>query len=223
LSQQQAFLNEIKIRNLRDKMKVLEPLFENLNQYVYLPIAVVGRTIADELNSVYNDLRAQNLIKDLGEKYDIFLRFVQSEWIDYERTETLFDQISARINDITSAISEGDLVNSSELLNDRVFIMTVYKSKGLEFENVVVLDSVDGRYPFFLHNQILSNPHAHSAEDVERAQRGYQEDARKFYVAISRAKKRLCISYAYRNANDYSTRLTPFMTSIRPYFYDGKS
>ena len=44
------------------------------------------------------------------------------------------------------------------------------------------------------------------------------EDARKFYVALSRAKKRLCVSYTYENEWGWPSRLTPFMDSIKSFF-----
>lgn len=50
-----------------------------------------------------------------------------------------------------------------------------------------------------------------------------KEDARKFYVDIARAKKSLCISYTDVNSNGYFTGLTPFMNSIKGYFYSGEN
>ena len=68
-----------------------------------------------------------------------FATYIQSEWVDFENEETIADQVMKHVNDMTASISEGDLVNSTELVTDRIFIMTVYKGKGLEFENVVIL------------------------------------------------------------------------------------
>lgn len=44
-----------------------------------------------------------------------------------------------------------------------------------------------------------------------------QEDKRLFYVAMSRAKKRLFISYCERSGR-YTKRITPFIDNIRGYF-----
>ena len=203
-------------------MQILQPMFEQIEEYVYFPVEVSGRTIADELHATYETLHGQGMIDDLGNKYDTFLRFAQSEWVDFEKSESLFDQIATHINDMTSSISEGDLVNSSELLQDRVFVMTVYKGKGLEFDNVIVLGAVDGTYPFFSINKVLGAPYRYTPKEVEEAKKLLMEDARKFYVAISRAKKRLCVSYARTNAYGYPTNVTPFMRSIRKYFLEGK-
>ena len=123
---------------------------------------------------------------------------------------------------MTSTISEGDLVNSDDLVNDRVFIMTVYKGKGLEFDNVVILGANDGTYPFFTVNKVLGAPWRYTPAEVAQAEQDRKEDARKFYVGLSRAKKRLCVSYSYNNANGFPTNITPFMNSISRFFYTSK-
>jgi DNA helicase-2/ATP-dependent DNA helicase PcrA len=213
----------VKAMNIISRMQVLSPMFDNIKSYMYQPINAIQRTIADELRDMYATLSSLKLINpaELGTKYDIFLRFVASEWVDHEKNESLYDQIRTHIYDITSTINEGDLVNSEDLLTDRVFIMTVYKGKGLEFDNVVVLRACDGNYPYFMVNSILNSKQA-SAQSKAKALTEKMEDARKFYVAISRAKKRLCVSYTNFNGIGIPTRCTPFMDSIRKYFTFGK-
>ena len=75
------------------------------------------------------------------------------------------------------------------------------------FDIVVVLDAYDGVYPFATVNSKLN-----SKKESERRQAALElkEAARKFYVALSRAKKRLCVSY--------TGHLTPFMLHIRHHF-----
>ncbi|WP_457597206.1 ATP-dependent helicase [Hydrogenimonas sp.] len=70
-----------------------------------------------------------------------------------------------------SELSEGEGVN----------LLTVHASKGLEFTEVYVIDLMDGRFP----NRKL----AAKAGLVE-------EERRLFYVAVTRAKERLFLSYA---------------------------
>lgn len=220
---QKAFVSQIKVKNVIQKMMPLLPMFENLQGHIYQPVQIIGRTIADELKSLYDDMVGMGMIAALGTKFDVFLQFVQSEWVDYENEQTIFDQISTHINDMTASISEGDLVNSEDLIHDRIFIMTVYKGKGLEFDNVVILQSNDGTYPFYTVNKILAAPYRHSQEDVAQAEIDRREDARKFYVALSRAKKRLCVSYTYRNSYGFQTQMTPFMECIECFFTTGRA
>ena len=223
IPQQQAFVSQIKVKNVIAKMMPLLPLFENLRDHLFQPVQSIGRTIADELKSLYDDMVSMQMIQDLGEKFNVFLQFVQSEWVDYENEETIYDQISRHINDMTASISEGDLVNSEDLIHDRIFIMTVYKGKGLEFDNVVILEANDGTYPYYIVNKILGAPYRYTDEEVKQAEIDRKEDARKFYVALSRAKRRLCVSFTYRNAFGFQTRMTPFMDCIEKYFATGRA
>ena len=221
IAQQNTFLSQTKVQNLINKMQLLSPMMENMKGHMFQTVQTIGRTIADELYSIHNDMVTLKVVEPLGEKFDTFLKYVQSEWVDYNKPHTLLDEISEHITDMTGSVSEGDLVNSEGIIQDRVFVMTVYKGKGLEFENVVVLESNVGTYPFYLVNKVLNYPYRYSPEEIKQAQINRMEDARKFYVAISRAKKRLCISYTHYNSYGYPTGITPFMDCIKDHFYTG--
>lgn len=218
LAAQNAFLAKTHTQSVRNKMQVILPLIEELQEWMYQPISVSGHNLADALRKTSDFLIRECRVEELDAKFDVFLRFVENEWIDKEKDTTLFDQICAHLNDMTSSINEGDLVNSENLIAERVFIMTVYKGKGLEFDNVVILNAMDGKYPFFMTSKILTNSRHYPPEIVVQAQLDYKEDARKFYVALSRAKKRLCVSYALQNEYGYSAYITPFMRSIVQFF-----
>ena len=41
------------------------------------------------------------------------------------------------------------LPEEESIVKEKVFVSTVHKAKGLEFENVIVFGCVDGVYPFF--------------------------------------------------------------------------
>ena len=66
----------------------------------------------------------------------------------------------------------------------RVRLMTVHASKGLEFESVFITGLEDGLFP---HKSFGESNDSQSHKEEER---------RLFYVAITRAKKRLFLSYA---------------------------
>lgn len=63
---------------------------------------------------------------------------------------------------------------------DRVKLMTVHTAKGLEFENVFIYGLIDGIFP--------------SARAIQESIDGLEEERRIFYVALTRAKKRLYLS-----------------------------
>ena len=92
----------------------------------------------------------------------------------------------------------------------------------IEKVSCICIKSKDYKAQWNKVNQILSS---RWSTDKDRAQAliDRMEDARKFYVAISRAKKRLCVSFTRTNGNGYGTRCTPFMDSIKHFFIFGKA
>ena len=214
LADQERILAMPRTQGVVNHLKEVEPIITGILDGIYLPVADTGHTVVDAFKDIYQTMRDLKFCRDLGNKFNYFLAYIHSEWLNADAGETLFDQINNHINDMTSTINEGDLI-SNDMVVDRVFVMTVHKAKGLEFDNVVVLDAVNDKYPFYRTNINLrsTNPYQRKQGLIER-----MEDARKFYVAISRAKKRLCVSYSTINAKGFTTSLTPFMNSILPYF-----
>ena len=236
LPEQGKFLADAHTNAVARRLQDVAPLLDNIRQYMHAPTYVTDRTISDELADLHRTLCDRGIIKNLGAKFDVFVHFAENEWVDREAETSLHDQLAAHIYDITSTINEGDLVSSicdydsvngdpddehqgsgSPLISERVFILTVHKAKGLEFDNVVVLSVENGVYPFYKANQILANVGS-SPEEIAAAEAVKREDARKLYVAISRARKRLCLSYADRNPWGYPTGASPFLYSIARHF-----
>lgn len=220
LDNQTSYLHMRKTRGIINRLLKIRHHIHDIKRRAYLPISVGKRDIAEELQAMYGEMVAENFIDDLGPKFDIFIRYLKAEYDQDEEKSTctgLYEQISEYVYQVASTINEGDLVNSPDLLDDRVFIMTVYKAKGLEFENVVVLGAINGTYPFYYINKVLTSPNS-TSEMRRQARLDYMEDARKFYVAITRAKKRLCISFSTYNQFNCMAGVTPFIRSIKDSF-----
>ncbi len=81
--------------------------------------------------------------------------------------------------DFSALVSDQDDLNPDE---PRVNMMTVHAAKGLEFDTVFVMGLEDGVFP----NQRALDDNPNSIE----------EERRLFYVAVTRAKQRLFLSYA---------------------------
>lgn len=218
ISKQHEFTGQTTVGNIVDKLLPLKPIFEEFKDCLYQSVDENENSMDFQLLKVYKQLHEIDKIKDIGDKFNIFLLFIQSEW-QTDNDCTLFDAISQHINDLTCGINEGDLINSEDIVNDRVFIMTIHKGKGLEFDNVIILEANDGTYPFYMTNKILNTPWRYSDKEFCQAEQDRMEDARKFYVALTRAKKRICVSYTYFNSYGIETHITPFMKSIQKYFY----
>ncbi len=90
-----------------------------------------------------------------------------------------YDELNRFLNAMilgSKEMSEGSGIN----------LLTVHASKGLEFDEVYIVDLMDGRFP---NNKLISKGGS------------IDEERRLFYVAVTRAKESLYLSFAYYDEN----------------------
>ncbi len=160
--------------------------------------------LVNELSTAYHAFRSDGLIGDIP-RLDYILRYLRIDMLTDETVaNALAPQLSQYVMDINT-LKEADFCNSKSI-HERIYVTTVHKAKGLEFDNVIIFDAADGRYP----------------NAYNKTKQQDEEDARKFYVAMSRAKRRLFIAYALqmvdRHGRVFNRELTPLMDSIQKYF-----
>ncbi|MBR3725229.1 MAG: UvrD-helicase domain-containing protein [Bacteroidales bacterium] len=158
--------------------------------------------LVDELQYLYSHLLGKGYIEPV-DKWQHIVDFLAIDVVDASLAPTFREQLDCYLTEINT-VRESDLCDSTSMLqrsNERFFIATAHKAKGLEFDSVIVFNATEGAYPF--------------SKNMERNDQYHlREDARRFYVALSRAKKQLCITYSNVNGKGSPTRLTPFMQSI---------
>ena len=178
--------------------------------------------LATETEYAYHYFTERGFIEEL-DKMKYLLPFLSEDFIPKEANLSLRQLLDKYMIELNT-LRESDLCESKSLKDKvKVYISTVHRAKGLEFENVVIFDVRDGFYPFYEWNNILRD--SSDPKERERAKQGIQEDARKLYVAISRAKKRLCIQYPRNNTGygkfgwyQHPANVSPFVTCIYPMF-----
>ncbi len=139
-----------------------------------------------------------NAIKEFTEKEMVFA----PDGTPIENTIRTLDLFMQDIALLTDQDSE-DKENT-----DRVSLMTIHQAKGLEFPYVFVAGLEENLFP--------SMQSLHSREDLE-------EERRLFYVAITRAMKRLTLSYAenrYRYGEMIYSEKSRFVDEIDPKYID---
>jgi DNA helicase-2/ATP-dependent DNA helicase PcrA len=99
---------------------------------------------------------------------------------------------------------EGALEPSADAQSDCVKIMTIHGAKGLEFENVFIVNMVRDRFPTRAKGQGIDLPDALVKETLPQGDAHMQEERRLFYVAMTRAKKGLYLTWA----KDYGGKKT---------------
>ena len=158
--------------------------------------------IVDELQWLYLNLLSKGTVEPV-DKWNHIINFLAHDIVDTTVAPTFREQLDRYLTEINT-LRESDLCDSSsmqQLGHERFFIATAHKAKGLEFNSVIVFNATEGAYPYFYN--IKNNDLYH-----------IREDARRFYVAMSRARKRLCFTYSTVASNGMATRPTPFLQSI---------
>lgn len=158
-------------------------------------------------------MRASERLKPVR-RFRHVVDFLDKSIVDITATPTLAEQLQRHIMDLNT-YKETDICaakdkDGNDVVKENCFVSTVHKAKGLEFDNVIVTGVNKGAYPFY--NNV-------SPEQDK-------EDARKLYVAITRAKKRLYLSRHERNegvsryGNSYSfdCPVSPFVRCIADMF-----
>ncbi|MDE7155554.1 MAG: ATP-binding domain-containing protein, partial [Muribaculaceae bacterium] len=163
------------------------------------------RPLSGELMRAYNNFLGRKIITAPLDKLRYVVKFLDGRFGEpMSSLRKRLDVVGSDLNTFReSDLCEGDIVDES------VFITTVHKAKGLEFDDVIIFGAVDGTYPFFM-----------SETEDER-----MEDARKLYVALTRARQSLTIMTYERYIAEtqygikmYDKEMSPFLVPVLKYF-----
>ena len=104
--------------------------------------------------------------------------------INIRRKGELLEHLSRAYKDKYRFINALTLGGNELTEGEGVNLLSIHASKGLEFKEVYIIDLMDGRFP---NRKLMSK---NGVED------GINEERRLFYVAVTRAKEILYLSYA---------------------------
>lgn len=156
------------------------------------------KKIEEYASDVYES-DAYNIAYGIVKSFGILREFMDSKSVE---DKTRLENIEALLNGIkefTDEVSEGESIvsldkylenislltdtdmDSKDNDSDKVKLMTIHSAKGLEFSNVFIAGTEENLFPSHLS--------AISQNDLE-------EERRLFYVAVTRAKQKLIITYA---------------------------
>jgi DNA helicase II / ATP-dependent DNA helicase PcrA len=113
------------------------------------------------------------------------------------RKVMLLKNLSRNFNDLSKFINSMILGGSEMSEGDGVNLLSIHASKGLEFKEVYVIDLMDGRFP---NRKLMSKGGS------------LEEERRLFYVAVTRAKDILYLSFAkYDKIKKMTFVASPFL------------
>lgn len=200
---QQKFLGEKRVQTRAELLhRNYSKLYNHSRAILYQRLQQEGDepAIVREMRYIYRRLLDDGTIQRL-DGIDRVMNYISTDIVGHDSHSSLVEQIDDHIMEINT-LKEADLAGSESSV-DRIYLATVHKAKGLEFDNVIVFDVVDGRYPasFNRGNSALN-----------------REDARKLYVAMSRARRRVIIArsriFTDRNGYPHERQPSPFLEPI---------
>lgn len=202
IEEQRKFLADSRVAAYADKFRAnYAPLYASARARIYEPVEQhEGSLVASEMMLFHDYLTGERYIQPIA-KLHYAVAYISSEIVDSAHERSLAAQLAAHLMEI-STLKEADMCGSN-ILSERIFVTTIHKAKGLEFDNVIVFDVADGRIPNYYN---------------EGNARLMAEDARKLYVAMTRARRRLyiaCCNVAVGYMGRvYKARLSRFLTPV---------
>lgn len=189
------------------KLQQFSNLIERLKGHVSEENAYDAAVIIARSSGIIDDLSNDDTPEGISRKENIeeLLNGIK------EFSETAYKEGQ---NDKLTAFLEGvalltDQDGEKEGDFNKVTLMTIHASKGLEFANVFITGLEEELFPA---QQCVTSPTA------------LEEERRLFYVAVTRAQKRAYLSYAtsrYKNGQVVSSRPSRFIGEIDQEFLEG--
>ncbi len=147
-------------------------------------IGIIDSLLADTLQNA----EKRDLLDQFYKKIENF----ESEQIEDKTLKSFLKELELE----RQAGSEGQIKFDPNSGPESLKIMTVHSSKGLEFKHVFIINMVDQRFPSRAKKDPIQIP-ASLIKDILPSGDGHlQEERRLFYVALTRAKENLYVSWS---------------------------
>ncbi len=154
-----------------------------------------------------NDEVAARAIMQLAQFFDSLKDF---ESIAIQPTAMQYLESYAVLEAAGETGEDGTLDVSSEKVN----ILTIHKSKGLEWEVVYIPDCTEGSFPMRAQSRGLIIPEQLTAQWASEADDHTAEERRLMYVATTRAKKVLYLSYSKKHRTPTPRKPSRFLNEL---------
>lgn len=101
----------------------------------------------------------------------------------------------------------------SDTIDDAINLMTAHKSKGLEFDTVYVINSIDAQWGERVRGRSRTISYPENITIAPNADT-YDERLRLYFVAMTRAKRQLFLTYSRTDLNGKDTLVASFLTGV---------
>ena len=193
-----GYKNHIQL-NIVDQRSI-ETLLQHIDQHTELskskPIYQVVYTWLED--SGYLKLLTLEDSQKNKEQLDFLNQFFK-ELKDWEEESLNSDSIHSFLETMEMKLESGELGSiqyDEESGPDVVKVMTIHGSKGLEFKYVFITNLVHLRFPSTERKDPIEMPLEFIKETLPKGDAHLQEERRLFYVAVTRAKEKVFLTYA---------------------------
>lgn len=160
------------IRKIND-IKLKMSLWRNKNTY-------------EIINSILKELEYEEFIKRKKEEKNIYMQKINI-LLSIAKQNPDLKRFLIRLDELEEKIREGNKEDANIILS------TIHSSKGLEYDNVILIDVIQGILP------CIDKPDSKNIEKLDE----YEEEVRLFYVGITRAKNVLKIFKYIKQFGNY--------------------
>lgn len=115
---------------------------------------------------------------------------------------------------VLEAAGETDEDGTLDVSEDKVNLLTIHKSKGLEWQTVYIPDCTEGSFPMKNRGSGIALPDALAAQTTSEADDQLAEERRLMYVALTRAKERSILSFSQKHHTPTPKKPSRFLTEI---------
>jgi DNA helicase-2/ATP-dependent DNA helicase PcrA len=218
LLKNKELLQEAKIENIEKLQEIYQKLSKWKKQsHNKNAVAVLENIIRDSglLAKILSDPLAPEKIQKLGVFFDQVKTLIASHK-DYT-LDNFFEYLDVLKEHNISIKSKG-----LSYTTGRVRLMTAHKSKGLEFDHVYITNAVEGHWGSRRsHDNIKLPEQVYSLLnkiDEDFVDDDDEDERNLFYVALTRAKKHITITYAEKNNEGREKLPSLFVKEIKPEF-----
>lgn len=173
-------------------------LLENLKKHASL---AKTSTAAEMMVDIVKDLGLEQKLKldtlDNAQSRELLDQFYKKiEEFEKQNPDKSLHNFLDQLNLEIQAGSEGVIKFDPNLGPESIKVMTIHSAKGLEFKYVFIVNMVDQRFPTRERKEAIEIPAALIKDILPEGDFHLQEERRLFYVAVTRAKQNLYLSWA---------------------------
>lgn len=193
VSAQKSFFEHPVLKDIQRKLRAnYLPLYLHTKDKLYTHIVSSENSFDYEFNYVYETMVEHKFIKPI-ERFKYMRTLFQKVVIDQTKDIYFYQQLCNHLYEFRT-FNEADLYQNG-IISERIHIMTIHKSKGLEFDSTFIMNVSHGVFPHYRATKPA-------------------EDARVLYVAMSRARQRVFLTY--------TNSISPFINDydkVKEHFY----